>query len=353
MTKKIYVLLLLTALSVCVYPQVSVVKSGVKKVTKEFFKKSGETATKKSLNRVAMKASKNSIENAVVEQTLKKATREKFTALMKKDGVKSFLDYGRKSATAKVSVTTSSLTKRKAFTGASRTSYKERIFAQQQGNSHLSAKGRGVLSRKIPNTPGVNSVLGRWKGERGNSLLILDLNRKPSAANYGNPKNQTVREMGKELGDPNPQITFKNHYPIFDRDYGTKNKRPLQITFSKGIKEYINADEVIKKNGKNVNRAHLHEEAYKRLAKQQNCSVEEIKVFKGDSDVAKKLSKEWNCSIQEVFNRCKNPNQIQRVLHECEDMKTVQLVPRLYHNELRHDGGIEKVAKLILYGIEN
>ena len=98
----------------------------------------------------------------------------------------------------------------------------------------------------------------------------------------------------------------------------------------------------------NINRNNLHEETFRRLAQQTGKTVDEIKVFKGDLAAAERLAKKWQCSVDEVFARCNNPKRIQRVLHECEDGKTVQLVPRLYHDNVNHDGGIEKVAAEIL-----
>jgi len=73
-----------------------------------------------------------------------------------------------------------------------------------------------------------------------------------------------------------------------------------------------------------------------------------IRIFKGDSAPVESLANKWNCSKEEVWKKCKNPYKIQRVLHECEDGKTIQLVPRLYHNNIVHTGGIEMIVNKIL-----
>lgn len=196
----------------------------------------------------------------------------------------------------------------------------------------------------------LDSEKGKWTGKRGDSIYIFNPNAKPKAANYGNKKNQTYAEMGKELGDSEPQVRYEKGFPIFDRDFATQNGKPLQIKFDKGIKEYIDKDEVIRKNGHNINRENLHIKTFEILGKKYNMSSDEIRVFKGDGDenLIGKLSSKWGCSDEEVWRRCNNPYKIQRVLHEREDGKTVQLVPRMYHDNVSHKGGIEKVVSEIL-----
>ncbi len=201
---------------------------------------------------------------------------------------------------------------------------------------------------KTPRTP-QNNKNGKWIGEKGNSEYVLDRNNRPSQANHGNPGNKTVGEMGDELNDPNPSVKYKNNYPVFDKDGGTVDGKPLQTTFENGIGEYLDRDEIIRKRGKNINRENLHEAAYRKIAEQLGVSVDEVKVFKGDKAAAERLAQIWGCSIDEVFDMCNNPKKISRVLHECEDGKTVQLVPRLYHyTGLAHFGGVEKVVNEIL-----
>lgn len=215
-------------------------------------------------------------------------------------------------------------------------------------NSKMTHTQKGsIVKRKNHRTPN-NSKIGKWNGEKGNSQYIFNPNEKPSGKNYGNLKDQTFAEMGADLNDKQPSVKFRNNYPDFDKDGGTSDGKPLHVVFENGIKEFINSEEVIRKGGKNINRNNLHEETFRRLAQQTGKTVDEIKVFKGDLAAAERLARKWQCSVDEVFARCNNPKRIQRVLHECEDGKTVQLVPRLYHDNVNHDGGIEKVAAEIL-----
>ena len=183
---------------------------------------------------------------------------------------------------------------------------------------------------------------GRWTGRRGDSVYIFDKNQRPKTANYGNMKNQTFGELGSDLGDQNPQVRYRKGYPIFDRDPATKSKRPLEVSFSEGIGKYLK-----KKSNGTIDRQYLHEATFKKMAKEYGMSIEELKVFKGDSSPVSVLAEKWNCSEHEVWRRCNNPHQIQRVLHEVEDGKRVQLVPRIYHDNVTHSGGVEKVSKHI------
>lgn len=191
------------------------------------------------------------------------------------------------------------------------------------------------------NTP-LDSEKGHWDGERGNSNYVFNPDSKPSSKNYGNLEDKTYREMGKDLGDQEPQVRYEKGNPVFDRDAGTSNGKPLEVEFPEGIDKHI--DEKDKISGK-VDREKLHEEAFARLAEKYGVSIDELKVFKGDSEPVQRLAQQWGCSEEEVWERCNNPKHIQRVLHEKEDGKTIQLVPRMYHDNASHKGGIEKVVK--------
>lgn len=193
-----------------------------------------------------------------------------------------------------------------------------------------------------------NTDLGQWTGERGNSTYVFNNKAKPSSKNYGNLEGKTYEEMGKDLGDPEPQVRFKKGNPVFDRDPATKTGKPMEIKLSEGIQEYIDKNEVIATHGNKVNRQNLHIEAFDRMAKKYGMSPEELKVFKGDSAPVSQLANKWGCSEKEVWKRCNNPHHIQRVLHEKADGKTIQLVPRMYHDNVTHKGGVEKVVRSIL-----
>lgn len=177
---------------------------------------------------------------------------------------------------------------------------------------------------------------GVWLGEKGNSKYVLNKDFRPKDGNsYNNPENKTVGQLGKDMGDENPSVSFIDSCPIFDKDYATCEGKPYFVKFEedRGIGEYL----VIK-----LDRRKLHEECFRRLAAQLGKSVDEIKVFKGDAEPINRLAEKWECSEKEVWERCKNPNKVQRVWHECKDKQTVQLVPRLYHM-IPHTGGIEAI----------
>lgn len=193
----------------------------------------------------------------------------------------------------------------------------------------------------------LNSDLGNWTGERGNSDYVFNKDAKPSSKNYGNPEGKTFGEMGKDLGDPNPKVRFEKGEPVF-RDPATKSGKPLEVTFDEGIDQYIDKGKVIATNGGKVDRQRLHDKAFKQLAEKYGKSVDEIKVFKGDSEPVRRLMERWGCSEKDVWDKCNNPHHIQRVLHEMKDGKTVQLVARMYHDNVAHKGGIEKVVRSIL-----
>ena len=80
---------------------------------------------------------------------------------------------------------------------------------------------------------------GRWTGRRGDSTYIFDLKQRPKTTNYGNMNNQTFGELGKDLGDSNPQVKYRKGFPVFDRDPATKSKRPLEVSFREGIGPYL------------------------------------------------------------------------------------------------------------------
>jgi len=183
---------------------------------------------------------------------------------------------------------------------------------------------------------------GNWTGVRGNSTYEFDLNQKPKSSNYGNMKDQTFGELGNDLGDSKPQVRFRKGYPRFDRDPATKTHKPLEVSFKDGIGKYLK-----KKTNGSIDRQYLHEVAFNKLAEKYNISYDEIKVFKGDSAPVAKLAEQWGCSETEVWKRCNNPHKIQRVLHEVEDGVRVQLVPRIYHDNVTHVGGVEKVSKYL------
>jgi len=99
-----------------------------------------------------------------------------------------------------------------------------------------------------------NNNKGEWEGEKGNSKYIFNKDFKPSSNNYGNDSDnpKTIGQMGEELGDLSPAVEFKNNYPIFNRDGGTFNGKPLEIYFDNGFIPYLNQDEIKRNEGKKL-----------------------------------------------------------------------------------------------------
>lgn len=160
----------------------------------------------------------------------------------------------------------------------------------------------------------------------------------PNGSQYKNPSGKTNGELMEELKDKKGVIKLKNGEPIFNKDGGTRSGKPLEIDFPEGIDQYLNKENL--RSGKKVDRQYLHNKAFERIAEKYGMSPDELQVFKGNSEPIERLKKQWNCSEQQVYKRCRNPHRINRVLHECRNGKTVQLVPWLYHH-MSHSGGIE------------
>lgn len=187
------------------------------------------------------------------------------------------------------------------------------------------------------------------QGEYGRYALeiapsIYKINRNyiiPSGSQHKNPSGKTCGQILNALNDADGVIKFKHGEPIFDKDGGTMNGEPLQASFPEGIDQFLNPTEL--QNGVKINRNKLHDETFRRIAKSYGIDEDELQVFKGNSAPVSKLMEKYNCSEQAVYNRCRNPYRLARVLHECKDGKTVQLVPWVYHH-IPHSGGIEAVA---------
>ena len=167
----------------------------------------------------------------------------------------------------------------------------------------------------------------------------------PNGNQHKNPYGKTSRKLAQELGDPRPEIKFKDGYPVFDRDGGTKDGKPLFVVMPEGIGKYLKKEQLVGTGKKD--RQRLHIEAFKAMSEKYGMDYDELQVFKGNSEPVDRLRKKWNCSENAVWKRCGNPHRIMRVLHECEDCKTIQLIPWLYHH-VDHSGGIERISQLAL-----
>lgn len=132
---------------------------------------------------------------------------------------------------------------------------------------------------------------GEWIGERGNSKWCPDKDYVPKKSN---PEGKTWAEILKkhEIND----INFKDGEP----DFSCISRETVEI------KNFSND------RSDNFDKADLE------LAKRRCCLPEEIKKWRKENGYT------W---------------------HECKDMKTMQKVPSIVHNNISHSGGISEVKK--------
>ena len=132
---------------------------------------------------------------------------------------------------------------------------------------------------------------GSWEGERGNSKWTPDNDYIPQKAN---PESKTWEEIKKDTKIDG--ISFKEGEP----DFKEISKGSVEI-------ESFSAD-----RSDNFDRADIE------LAKEYNCSPEDVKTWRKENKYT------W---------------------HECKDMKTMEKVPSIVHNNISHRGGISEVKK--------
>ena len=133
---------------------------------------------------------------------------------------------------------------------------------------------------------------GYWDGERGNSNWILNKEYVPQKYN---PDGMTFGEILDKFNIENPKILFKEGYP----DFSGISKGEVQI------------DEFTSSRADNFTQAD------------------------------EKLSKQWEISPEDVATWRKENRY---TWHECEDCKTMQLVPSEIHGNVNHFGGVS-IAK--------
>ena len=151
------------------------------------------------------------------------------------------------------------------------------------------------ISSKQPRIPESNGI---WLGEKGDSAWLPDLDYTPPEKSknldkpYSNPENLKWGEILNKYGIE--YIEFENRYPVFD----DVAKAEIQIDgFEPGgsdakVRNFAKADRV--------------------LAEQYGCDVGRV------IDWRKENNYTW---------------------HECEDRKTMQLVPNEIHANVPHEGG--------------
>ena len=162
----------------------------------------------------------------------------------------------------------------------------EKLKMQEEEN--LSKKYDGLLKGCLPQTD------GKWGGEVGNSKWIPNPDIAPSDRIGTNPENKTWKEILDKYGIDS--IEFKDGYP----------------DFSKIAKGEVKIDDFTDDRSSNF------AQADEKLAEKWDCSPEEVEKYR----IENKLT--W---------------------HECQDCKTMQLVPREIHGNIPHSGGISEYKK--------
>jgi hypothetical protein len=132
---------------------------------------------------------------------------------------------------------------------------------------------------------------GFWDGEPGNSNFYPDREKTPSVCN---PEGETWGEILDKHGIES--IPFKDGYPDFS-----------------GV-----AEETVEIKDFTTYRPANFSQADEQFAEKRGCSPEEACQYRKDNRLT------W---------------------HECEDQKTMQLVPSEVHNNIPHSGGVAEAKK--------
>lgn len=147
-----------------------------------------------------------------------------------------------------------------------------------------------IVETKYKNCP-IEGHNGHWEGVAGNSRWIPDKNYIPTKTNADNFKFGKIMEKFEITG-----IDFREGEP----------------DFSNIAKEIVNVDDITDQRTDNFQLA------------------DEI------------VAKSWGCTPKEVVAwRTEN----QYTWHECRDMQTMQMVPRVIHNNIPHRGGVSLVKE--------
>lgn len=154
--------------------------------------------------------------------------------------------------------------------------------------------------KNIPNTGGT------WKGKAGESMWIPDDNVIPPNKGYSNMKHKTWGRIKHEnnikgIVFNDGRADFK---PIALYSVALDWEKALGLD---GLRYLVNTGD----------RQYLHEAAFSKLANQLGCSVQNIKEIKEHKNL---------------------------VWHEETDCKTMQLVVREVHDNVKHFGGIAMLA---------
>lgn len=310
-------------------------KSASKEVGEQFIKRLGTEGSQEALER-SSKSSIKSLKEEALEQTKKlkqqvqKPLSNKITKAQQKalqqlsslgDDVKVFRNTKNVSSKADAM-----LNIKRKLDNVPECAEKQKIFDALPDDIKQKLNKMWGSNYKYDNVPKTAKGQGEWVGERGNSNYKFDVNRKPISKGHDNTRNLSMEDIINE-NNCKDGIKYIDGYPDLS-PYEIANIEMDYMPY---------ANDLLKKN---PNRMNLHEGAFKKIANKMGKSVDEVKVMKGDASAASRLAKQWGCSENEVFKRCGNPNRRQYVLHEEPDCKTLRLVPRELHANLKHNGGI-------------
>lgn len=151
-------------------------------------------------------------------------------------------------------------------------------------------KPLAVVYDNMRNCP-IDGNNGHWDGERGNSNWYPEPDFVPGKAN---PEGKTWSEILNKYGIDH--IPFKDGEPDFSE-------------ISKGT---VEIEPFSDSRTDNFDKADIE------LAKQKGCTPEEVAKWRKENGYT------W---------------------HECKDMKTMQKVPSVVHNNVPHSGGISEAKK--------
>ncbi len=193
--------------------------------------------------------------------------------------------------------------------------YRENPYLEQKRYEEIPEDIRSILDRfhilrysdsgynHIPKTG------GSWEGECGNSKFRPDSNIRPKDKGYSNMNNKTWGQILNE--NKIDGILYNKGNPDFSPIAEMQTKMDFNSDISQEARQELLSNP--------PKRTKLHEEFYKKLALENNCTVDEIKKLKEKNN--------W-------------------VVHECNDCKTIMLLPREVHDNLPHTGGVEMFRTL-------
>jgi len=151
--RHIKILLLLFCLGIVshnAYPQKSIVKGGIKRITRTSAHRAEKAIAKKMMEKGFARKSMSYADRAVGEQFIKRAAREKVSELMEKQGIKSFLTYGNRMAARRIRRTGASSSKRNMLALSRKSGYRARMTGHRKRSAKAVVKK--TLKGKVAST---------------------------------------------------------------------------------------------------------------------------------------------------------------------------------------------------------